>query len=82
MVEAMAILKCILSGKEILYSLYGGLLSEEENTKIETTFYIRYGEDKYKVLYEVVLYADHNEKKNMYFVRKACILEKRGNLEN
>ena len=70
MVEAMAILKCILSGEEILYSLYGGLLSEEENTKIETTFYIRYGEDKYKALYEVVLYADHNEK-------KICILSEK-----
>lgn len=69
MVEAMAMLKCILSGEEIPYLLYGGLL-QEEKTKIETTFYIRYGADKYKALYEVLLYADHNEE-------KICILSEK-----
>lgn len=70
MVEALAILKCILAGEEIPYLLYEGLLSEERNTKIETIFYIEHDEEKYKASYEAVLYADHKEKKINIFSEK------------
>lgn len=70
MVEALAILKCILAGEKVPYLSYEGLLSEERNTKIGTMFYVENGVDKYKVLYEVVLYADHKERKINLFSEK------------
>ncbi len=63
MVEALAILKSILAGKEISYQTYEGLLSSQGDTKIITTFYIEKGQNKYKAKYEVSLLADHEEKK-------------------
>ena len=63
MVEALAILKCILSGQRIPYESYEGLLDSLNRTKIITVFYIEHAGDKYKARYEVSLDADSMEKK-------------------
>ena len=63
MIEALAILKCILAGEEIPYEPYEGLLATEGRTCITTMFYIEYGTARYKAQYEVSLDADHEERK-------------------
>lgn len=63
MVEALDILKCILSGEEIKYSIYEGLLSTDKITKITTYFYIEHMDNKYKAKYELELQKNVSEKK-------------------
>ena len=63
LVEALAILKYILAGKEIPYQPYEGLLSSQRSTKIVTVFYIEHGQNQYKAQYEVELCADNIEQK-------------------
>lgn len=63
MIEALAILKCILAGEEIPYQPYEGLLENEGHSRIITVFYIELGVKRYKAQYEVSLKADHEERK-------------------
>lgn len=51
-VEAMDIIRNILSGCEIPYNVYSGILREDGSTKIVTCFYIENDLNKYKVIYE------------------------------
>lgn len=63
MIEALNILKCVLSGEEIKYSIYEGLLSTDKITKITTYFFIEHMENKYKAKYELELQKNVSEKK-------------------
>lgn len=63
MIEALDILKCVLSGNEIKFSSYEGLLSMEQPTKIATCFYIEHMDNKYKVIYEMELRKNIADKK-------------------
>lgn len=83
-VEAFDILKYILMGQEIPYEAYEGLLDSERQTRIITTFFIQYGENKYKAQYEAGLFADQKEKKInliseklIYWRRRATWMAKR-----
>lgn len=55
MIEGLDILKCVLSGEEIKFSNYEGLLSTDQTTKIKTHFYIEHLDNKYKAIYELEL---------------------------
>lgn len=77
MVEALDILKCILSSQVISYEAYEGLLSHDCSTKIASTFFIAHGEKKYKVDYEVVLKSDRQERK-IAIVSEKLIYWRRG----
>lgn len=63
LVEALDILKAILAGEEVPYEPYEGLIDTVTGTKLITTFYIEYMEQKYKASYEVMLSVDKDEKK-------------------
>ena len=63
MVEALDILKHVLSGMEIPYDTYAGLLSNQEDTVIKTTFYVEKGDMKYRVQYNLALVAERTDKK-------------------
>ena len=63
MVEALDILRGILAGESIPYEPYEGLLSKNQDTKLDATFYMEYLGEKYKVKYEAVLVANTEEKK-------------------
>ena len=62
-VEAMDILKQILSGDEISYNTYEGLLGDEKETVLETIFFVECDTKKYKVKYNVALAALKKEQK-------------------
>ena len=62
MIEALDILQHILSGEEIVFSTFEGLLDQENLTKITSYFYIQ-GKENYKVKYEVVLRKNVENKK-------------------
>lgn len=62
MIEALDILQHILSGEEISFSNFEGLLDEENLTRITTYFYIN-GKEGYKVKYEVNLRKNTVDKK-------------------
>lgn len=63
MVEALDILKHVLSGMEIPYDTYEGLLSNDNDTVIKTIFFVEKGEMKYRVVYEFILSAAKMDKK-------------------
>lgn len=63
MVEALDILKHVLSGMEIPYDTYEGLLSTNNDTIIKTIFFVEKGEKKYRVIYDLTLGADIMDKK-------------------
>lgn len=63
LVEAMDILKYILSGMEIPYSIYAGILSKELPVCISTVFFIEKDGDKYKVQYDAYIRADDEKEK-------------------
>lgn len=63
LVEALDILKSILSGEEVPYEPYEGLIDLVVGTRLITTFYIEYMNRKYKACYDVMLKVDRNEKK-------------------
>ena len=56
LVEALDIIKRVISGNPIQYSFFSGLLSEN-GSKIISTFYIKHDECQYRVEYEVNLKA-------------------------
>lgn len=63
LVEALDILKCVISGREIPYESYAGLLDEKGNTEIVTIFFLEYKAVKYKIKYELGLQTALKEKK-------------------
>ena len=63
MIEALDILKFVLSGDQIKFSNYEGLLSTERTTKITTFFYIEHMDKKYKAKYELELRKNAADKK-------------------
>lgn len=75
-VEALDILKHVLSGIEVPYDIYEGLLSEQNNTVIKTTFFIEWEEKKYKAEYELALVADSIDKKILLHSESLCFEEK------
>lgn len=62
-VEALDILKCILSGTEIPYRVYEGLLSHDNKTVLRTVFFMEFSGQKYKIQYDATLAADEEEEK-------------------
>ncbi|MDD2972879.1 MAG: ATP-binding protein [Lachnospiraceae bacterium] len=63
MVEALDIVKHALSGMEIPYDTYEGILSDENNTVIKTVFFVEQEEEKYRVQYDLALSVDKSNKK-------------------
>lgn len=63
LVEALDILRHILSGMEIPFESYEGLLSDQDDTVIKTIFFVEKGLKKYRVVYDVALTVDKTEKK-------------------
>ena len=63
MVEALDILKHVLSGLEIPFDTYEGLLSDNGDTVIKTVFFVEKGELKYRVVYNLTLEVDKDNKK-------------------
>ena len=63
LVEALDILKSILAGEEVPYEPYEGLINCVTGTRLITTFYIEYLQQKYKACYDVILNVDKKEKK-------------------
>lgn len=62
LVEALDIIRCILSGREIPYEPYQGLL-DADSSRIRLSFFIEREDEKYKADYEAALVPDQNEKK-------------------
>lgn len=63
LVEALDILKHVLSGMEIPFESYEGLLSDQDDTMIKTIFFVEKGIAKYRVVYDVTLAVDKTEKR-------------------
>ena len=63
LVEALAIIKCLISGASIPYEIYSGLLSKEDQTELTTVFFIEQGEAKYKASYNACLRINEEQKK-------------------
>lgn len=63
MIEALDVLKCILSGREIPYEPYEGLLDDGGLSRMSVSFYVECEDEKYKVDYEAVLGLDRQGKK-------------------
>lgn len=63
MIEALDILRQVLSGKDISFSAYEGMMSIAQSSKITTYFYIEHKEQQYKVKYELELRKNIADKK-------------------
>lgn len=70
MVEALDILQHVLSGEEIKYNDFEGIIGQDNHTKIATTFFIKHLEQKYKARYELELIKDEIEKKIQIYSEK------------
>lgn len=77
LVEALDILKHTLSGLEIPFDSYEGLLSDKGDTAIKTVFFIEKGDVKYKVVYDVTFAVDKTEKR-IILKTEALSFEERG----
>lgn len=60
-IEAMDILKNLLSGHKVPFD-YSGIIRTDGSTKIITHFYIEYKNSKYKAIYEVSLKSNFDKK--------------------
>lgn len=76
-VESLDILKCILSGVEVPYRVYEGLLSTDNKTELSTVFFMEYSGQKYKIQYDVILFADRKEEK-ISLLKEKIIYWRRG----
>ncbi len=63
MIEALDILQHIISGEEIKFSDFEGLISDDNSTQITTLMYIDVKDKKFKVEYDVVLKKNIETKK-------------------
>ena len=70
MIEALDILKTILSGTEINYFEYEGAFSEDLPMKFTTMFFIEHLNNKYKAEYEVQLKKSEEEKRIQIYAEK------------
>lgn len=61
MIEALDILRCVLSGESINYSEFEGLIDDDGKTKMSTTFFVQHEKESYKVQYEFHLSKDDDE---------------------
>ena len=77
LVEALDILKHVLSGMEIPFESYEGLLSDQDDTMIKTIFFVEKGIVKYRVVYDVTLAVDKTEKK-IVLKKEMLSFEERG----
>lgn len=62
LVESLDMLRQIIRGNSVDYEMYEGILSKDGNSCICTEFFVWFGEDKYKVVYQASLRADEKEK--------------------
>ncbi|MHA9739175.1 AAA family ATPase [Robinsoniella peoriensis] len=76
MVEALDILRHVLSGIEIPYDTYEGLLSDNKDTIIKTIFFVEKGDMKYRVGYNLTLGADKTDKKILLKTERLSFEEK------
>lgn len=77
MVEALDILKHVLSGMEIPYDTYEGILSDQNDTVIKTTFFVEQEQEKYRVQYDLALSVDKPNKK-IYLNSERLMYEEKG----
>lgn len=62
LIEAMDILKYIISGKAVPFDMYEGILGSDRMTRLVTEFFIEHDNDRYKAVYEVDLSVDSENK--------------------
>ncbi len=62
LVEALDMLRQILTGNPVSYEMYEGILSRDGSSYISTEFFVWIGEEKYKVIYKAALRVDEKEK--------------------
>lgn len=67
-IETLDILQHIMSGNIIPYDEYEGMIFEDKNMKLSTTFFIEYDKQKYKATYEVIL--KHNVEEKIIQIQK------------
>jgi len=77
MVEALDIVKHVLSGIEIPYDTYEGILSDQNDTVIKTTFFVEQEQEKYRVQYDLALSVDKLNKK-IYLNSERLVYEEKG----
>lgn len=77
LVEALDILKYVLSGMEIPFDSYEGLLSDKGDTAIKTIFFIEKGNIKYKAVYYATFAVDTGEKK-IFLKTESLSFEEKG----
>ena len=77
MIEAFDILKTILSGEEISYTEFEGLIGEGNKTNMITTFFIENGNQKYKVEYSFKLNKCTKDQK-IQIVKETLVYWRRG----
>lgn len=63
LVESLDMLRFIIMGAPIPYDTYGGIISKDKETRIDTEFFIEHGQSKYRVYYSAVLKADYDKKR-------------------
>lgn len=79
-IEAMDILKNLLSGHKVPFD-YSGIIRTDGSTRIITHFYIEYKNSKYKAIYEVSLKSNFDKKNHRDMQRKIVILYQRCYME-
>lgn len=77
LVESLDILRYILRGVAVPYSIYGGILSPDKDTSISTVFFIENGVTKYKVSYTAFL-RKNVEKERIEIRKEKLIYWQRG----
>lgn len=77
MVEALDIVKHALSGVEIVYDTYEGILSDQNDTVIKTTFFVEQEQEKYRVQYDLALSVDRQNKK-IHLNSERLVYEEKG----
>ncbi len=70
LVEALDMLRQILTGNPINYDMYAGILSKEGSSCISTEFFVWIGEEKYKVDYQASLRVDDKDKTIQIYMEK------------
>lgn len=70
LVESLDILKYIISGNDIPYETYSGILSRENPTYLVTDFFIEKDDARYKVNYAAYIRADDMQKRIQIYREK------------
>ena len=77
MIEALDILRCVLSGLAIEYSEVEGLIDDDKRTKMTTTFFVQKNGKKYKVQYSFGLVKSVSDK-SIQIVHEELVYWRRG----